>query len=75
LLVIYEVFLVGNKMLSFIDRRLCIIKQVHNEFMGGLDVIMTGEFYQTPLVRDSYIFKPKTNTFNTIALNYWLEYV
>jgi hypothetical protein len=37
-------------MLSFIDRRVRIIKQVHNEFMGGLDVIMTSDFYQAPLV-------------------------
>jgi hypothetical protein len=62
-------------MLSFIDRRLRIIKQVHNEFMGGLDVIMTSDFYQAPLVWDWWIFKPITNTFNTIALNYWLKYV
>jgi hypothetical protein len=43
--------------------------------MGGLDVIMISDFYQTPLVQDSWVFKPITNTFNTIALNYWLEYV
>jgi hypothetical protein len=56
-------------MLSFIDHRLHIIKQVHNEFMGGLDVIITSDFYQALLIRDSWIFKPITNTFNTIALN------
>ncbi len=43
--------------------------------MGGLDVIMTSDFYQAHHVRNSWIFKPITNTFNTIALNYWLEYV
>jgi hypothetical protein len=75
LLVIDEVFLVGNRMLSFIDRKLHIIKQVHNEFMGGLNVIMTSDFYQAPLVRNLWILKPITNTFNIIALNYWLEYV
>ncbi len=58
------------------DLRLSIIKQIHNEFMGGLDVIMTNDFYQAPFVRNSWIFKPITNTFNTIALNYyWLKYV
>jgi hypothetical protein len=30
--------------------------------MGGLDVIMIGDFYQAP-------------PFSIIALNYWLEYV
>jgi hypothetical protein len=75
LLIIYEIFLAGNKMLFFIDRKLCIIKQVHNEFMGGLNVIMTSDFYQTPLVQNSRIFKPITNIFNTIALTYSLEHV
>ncbi len=37
-------------MLTFIDCKLRILKQVHNEFMGSLDVIMIGEFYQTPSV-------------------------
>ncbi len=71
LFVIDEISLIGNRKLSFIDHRLCIIKQ----FMGGLNVIMTGDFYQTLLVRDSWIFKPITNTLKTITLNYWLKYV
>jgi hypothetical protein len=50
LVVIDEVFLVDNRMLSFIDHILHVIKQVHKELMGGLDVIMIGDFYQTPLV-------------------------
>jgi hypothetical protein len=75
LLVINEVSLVGNKMLFFINNKLHIIKQVQYEFMGGLNVIMIGDFYQAPLVQNSWIFKPITNIFNTIALNYWLKYV
>jgi hypothetical protein len=44
--------------------------------MGGLNVIMISDFYQAPLVQNSWILKPITNTFNIIALNYyWLEYV
>jgi hypothetical protein len=54
-------------MLFFIDHRLCILKQVHNEFMGGLNVIMTGYFYQALLIQNSWIFKPITNNFNTIT--------
>jgi hypothetical protein len=42
--------LVGNIMLTFIDRKLRDIKQTHNEFMGGLDVIMISDLYQTSLV-------------------------
>jgi hypothetical protein len=41
--------------------------------MHGLDIIMTTIFYQTPLVQDSWIFKPITNIFNT--LNYSSKYV
>jgi hypothetical protein len=48
LLVTDEVSLVSNKMLR-------IIKQVHNEYMGGLDIIMTNDFYQAPPIRDSWI--------------------
>jgi hypothetical protein len=43
-LIIDKISLVSNKMLTFIDCRLCVIKQVHNEFMGGFDVIMTCDF-------------------------------
>jgi hypothetical protein len=43
--------------------------------MGGLDVIITSDFYQAPLIWDSWIFKPITNIFNITALNYWLKYV
>ncbi len=53
LFVIDEMSLVNNRMLTFINHKLCIIKQVHNEFMHGLDIIMTTIFYQTPLVQDS----------------------
>jgi hypothetical protein len=64
---INEIFIINNRMLTFIDCKLRILKQVHNEFMGSLDVIMIGEFYQTPSVWDSWIFKQINNIFNTIA--------
>jgi hypothetical protein len=47
---INEILLKGNRMLTFIDCRLHAIKQVHNQFMGGLDVIMIGDFYQATLI-------------------------
>jgi hypothetical protein len=37
-------------MLTFIDHKLRDIKQTHNKFMGGLDVIMISHFYQASLV-------------------------
>jgi hypothetical protein len=44
-------------MLSFIDCKLHVIKHVHKEFMSALDVIMTSDFYQAPIVQDLQIFK------------------
>jgi hypothetical protein len=45
LFVINEVFLVGNKTLSFVNHKLHFIKQIHNEFMGSLNLIIFGDFY------------------------------
>ncbi len=56
-------------MLSFIDSRLCIIKQVHDDFMGGLNVIMLSDFYQAPLVRNSWILKPRLDGLNIFGTN------
>ncbi len=43
-LIIDKISLVSNKMLTFIDCRLCVIKQMRSEFMGGFDAIMTCDF-------------------------------
>jgi hypothetical protein len=75
ILVINEISLVGNRILSFIDRRLRVIKRVHNEFMGKLDVIMINGFHQTLPVPNSWIFKPIIDILNSIVINYWSKYV
>jgi hypothetical protein len=49
LLVIDKISLIRNKVLSFINRRVHVIKQVHNEFMGGLNVVMIGDYIKFPL--------------------------
>jgi hypothetical protein len=54
-IIIDEIFLIKNKILAFIDCRLCVIKQIHKQLMGGLDVIMIIYFYQTPLTQGSWI--------------------
>jgi hypothetical protein len=46
MLIIDEISLIGNTMLTFIDHKLHNIKQVHNKFMGNLDVDMIGDFYK-----------------------------
>jgi hypothetical protein len=47
---LHEISLVGAKMFNVIDSRLRSIRHIQNKFFGGLDVIMTGNFYQAPLV-------------------------
>jgi len=42
--------------------------------MGGLDVIMTSDFHLAPPIQNSWIFKPITNTLNSIAINYCSKY-
>jgi hypothetical protein len=45
------------RILTFIDHRLSVMKQAHNQFMSGLvNIIMTNVFYQALLVQDSWIF-------------------
>ncbi len=61
---------VGNRMLSFIDHRLRIIVKIHNQFTGGLDVIMTCDFYQTHPIQDSWIFSLKNIGFNILATKF-----
>jgi hypothetical protein len=69
-----EFFLVCNKMLTFIDRKLlCVIKQVHNHFMGGLDITMIGDLYQVSSIQESWIFKSKTSSLNILGTNLWHE--
>jgi hypothetical protein len=62
-------------MLSFLDYRLWVVKQVHDDFMGGLDVIMSCDFYKAPLVWDSWIFRPKSNGLKILRTKFWNEHV
>ncbi len=51
LVVIDEMSLVGAKMFNVIDHQLKAIKHTQNEFFSGLDVIMLGDFHQTPMLK------------------------
>jgi hypothetical protein len=51
--VIYEISFVGAKMFNVIDNNLRSTKHIQNNFFGGVDVIMIGDFFQAPLMKDS----------------------
>ncbi len=54
----------NKKILIFINCRVQITKQVHNEFKCGFDVIMLEDFYQAFHVWDLWIFKEKIEFIN-----------
>jgi hypothetical protein len=54
-----------------IDHRLRPIKHIQNEFFNGLDVIMPGDLYQTPPVKDCWVFSSLNDIVNALAPNFW----
>ncbi len=70
-----EITLVGAQMFNVINNRLRSIKHIQNNFFGGVDVIMTCDFYQTPLVKDNWIFQNIKNNVNALTPNFWQTYV
>ncbi len=57
LVVIDEISLVSARMINVMNNRLRSIKHIQKSFFGGVDVIMIGDFYQTPLMKNSWIFQ------------------
>jgi hypothetical protein len=58
-----------------IDNKLKSIKKIQNNFFGGVDVIMTCDFYQTPPMKDSWIYQNIKDNFNALTPNFWQTYV
>jgi hypothetical protein len=73
--VIDEISFVGVRMFNVINNRLRSIKYIQNVFSGGVDVIMIGDFYQTTLAKDSWIFQNIKNNVNALAPIFWQTYV
>jgi hypothetical protein len=59
----------------FIDNNLKSIKHIQNKFFGGVDVIMTSDFYRAPLMKDTWIFQNIKNNVNTLTQIFWQTYV
>jgi len=51
------------------------MKHIQNKFFDGVDVIMRSDFYQAPLVKDSWIFQNVKDNVNALATNAWQTYV
>jgi len=62
-------------MFTIINNKLKYIKHIQSKFFGGVDAIMTCDFYQTPHVKDSWIFQNIKNNVNALTLNFWQTYV
>ena len=56
-IIIDEVSMVGNNMLSFIHQRLQEIMQCYHKLFGGLNVILFGDLFQLRPVMDGWIFE------------------
>ena len=75
LVVIDGIFLVGARMFNVIDQRLRSIKHIQNKYFGNVDLIMIGDFYQAPPVRDSWIFDKIRKTFNSLNPSFWHDHI
>jgi len=73
--VIDEISLIGAKMFNVIDNRLRSIKHIQNIFFGGVDVMMTSDFFRAPLMEYSWIFQNIKNNVNALAPKFWQTYV
>jgi hypothetical protein len=71
LIVIDEISLVGARMLDAIDQRLRSIKHFKNKYFLGVYVIVCGDFYQAPPVRDKWVFQKLDDGLNSLAPNFW----
>jgi len=49
-MVLDEISIISSKIFSFFNLCLKSIKHTHNHFLGNMDVRITGDLYQAPLV-------------------------
>ncbi len=69
-----EISLVNGRMFNVINR-LRSIKHIQNKFFGCAIVIITCDFYQTPPMKDSWIFQNIKNNVNALSPIFWQTYV
>ena len=69
-LIVDEVSMVGNEMLSFLYQRLQEIKNSQEPF-GGLHIILVGDLFQLRPVGDGWIFANARSDYASLAPNLW----
>ena len=57
ILIIDEISMIDAELFTKISEFLCIIRGVHNQPFGGLQLILTGDFCQLPPVNGKYCFQ------------------
>ena len=72
-LIVDEVSMVGNDMLSFLYLRLQEIKGNRDPF-GGVHVILVGDLFQLRPVGDGWIFANSSRGYASLAPNLWQTY-
>ncbi|XP_062614791.1 uncharacterized protein LOC134276564 [Saccostrea cucullata] len=71
--IIDEISMVGNNMLTFINDRLQQLTGRKQDF-GGISIIAVGDLYQLPPVGDKWIFNDLSNPGQSLATNLWHEH-
>ena len=72
IVMIDEISMVGNKMMSLLNSRLQTIKGNHQLF-GGISIIAIGDFYQLKPVFDGWIFDDLNKGYGALTPNLWKE--
>jgi hypothetical protein len=70
-----EISFVGVRMFNVIDNVLKSIKHIQNNFFVGVDVIMTCDFFQTPIMKDNCVFQNIKDNLNALTPNFSQTYV
>ena len=71
--IVDEVSMVGNKMLTFMDTRLKQLTGTNKTF-GGISIIAVGDLYQLQPVGDSWIFNDLLYGSQILAANLWKDH-
>ena len=73
MVIIDEVSMVGNRMLSIINECLQKIKGNPHAFFGGVSIILIGDLFQLKPVMDGWIFHDLIDGMSSLATNIWRQ--